>query len=221
MFGLAILLAAGATLASGLANTPYVQSREAFTHARTLISEYLAPQDGDMHDPEARKHFSFGILAGVTAGLVTANRTDPAYNPLLVLDKTFPHAWRNYKQISQRGQTLLNEASAKINLIEDLIDNLCDAESVEQCNIKVNAKVQRNPHAYKLPADLLLLLGSVSDAIRDLEPTINTVTKGRTEIPYLIDNVQTSEFRTLVEDLADTYHKMRELHFRRYNPHIL
>ncbi|XP_034841227.1 uncharacterized protein [Maniola hyperantus] len=225
MLGLTMLLVAGVAHASmdyarNVHAPPYVQSREAFTHVKTYLSESLPPNTKDIYDPVSRKHFSFGILADVVAALVVANRSDPNYHPLLVLDEHVPYAWRNYREVALKTQSLLNEAAGKIRLVEDLINNLCDADSVAQCNSKVQNKVEGNPYVYKLPAELLLLLGKVSTSVRSLAPELNSVTTKRTEIPYLINQVQTAETEAFITDLENAYKKMRQLQFRRFNPII-
>ncbi|XP_023948712.1 uncharacterized protein LOC112053507 [Bicyclus anynana] len=217
MFWFMLLLAAGAAHAQGLILPDYVQSREAYTHIRLYISENLPPQHTNDYDPKASKYYSFSILAGVTAAQAVANRTAPDYDPLLVLDHNVPLAWRNYNKIAQSAQALLNEASAKISMIEEMID-LCGPVSPQQCNAEVQAKVIQNPFAYQQPADLLLLLGTFSKELRSSEPVVDIVTQERSEIPFLINNVHDPKYKTLVEDLDNAYRKMREVQFRRYNP---
>ncbi|XP_045760677.1 uncharacterized protein LOC123864357 [Maniola jurtina] len=223
MFGFTILLVAGVVHANidnakDVYAPPYVQSREAFTYVKTYLSQSLTPNTKDIYDPASRQPFSFGILADVVGALVTANRSAPSYHPLLVLDKRVPYAWRNYMEIATNAQSLLNEASVKIRLVEDLIDNMCDADSVTQCNAKVQNKVDGNPYAYKGPAEILLLLGKVSVSLRSLEPELNSVTADRNEIPYLINNVQSEETAALINDLENAYDKITQLQFRMYSP---
>lgn len=93
---------------------------------------------------------------------------------------------------------------------------MCDSEGVEQCNALVESKVQGNPHAYSLSAELLLALGKASRTLRGLENTLESVASGRKEIPYLITNVNTHQSDTLVNELRKAYEIMRRLQFRRF-----
>ncbi|XP_064077025.1 uncharacterized protein LOC135194838 isoform X1 [Vanessa tameamea] len=196
---------------------PYVQSSEAFMYAKTFVSEKLPIRKMDIHKASDRPHLSFAMLTGVTGGLVLLkNDTSHKKTPLEVVEEYVPLVWHAYSAVSQKAQSVLNDANHKVSLIVNLINTVCGSVNVEECNAQVEAKVNDSPLIYQRSADLLLALGKVSVVIRDNESTINSIIENDNDIPYLIHNVETKPFLAFVELLKIVHADLNELTYRRF-----
>ncbi|XP_047535987.1 uncharacterized protein LOC125070244 [Vanessa atalanta] len=196
---------------------PYVQSAEAFVYAKTFVSEKLPIRKMDIHRTSDRPHLSFAMLTGVTGGLVLLkNDSRHIKTPLEVVDEYVPLVWNAYNAVSQRAQSILNDANHKVALIVNLINSICGSVNVEECNAEVQRTINDSPYIYQRSADLLLSLGKVSVVIRDNESTINSIIGNDNDIPYLIHNVETKPFLAFIELIKSVYADLNELSYRRF-----
>ncbi|XP_064077026.1 uncharacterized protein LOC135194838 isoform X2 [Vanessa tameamea] len=196
---------------------PYVQSSEAFMYAKTFVSEKLPIRKMDIHKASDRPHLSFAMLTGVTGGLVLLkNDTSHKKTPLEVVEEYVPLVWHAYSAVSQKAQSVLNDANHKVSLIINLINSICGSMNVEKCNAEVDKRVKDSPFIYEPPANLLLSLGNLSVVIRDNEATINSIIENDNDIPYLIHNVETKEFSSFLTLVQQVVMKLSALAYRRF-----
>ncbi|XP_050356830.1 uncharacterized protein LOC126777716 [Nymphalis io] len=196
---------------------PYVQSYEAFVASKTYVSEKLPVRKMDIHKAEDRIHLSFAMLTGVTGGLVLLQDKDiHSKTPLEIVDEFVPLVWQAYGRVSDKAQSLLNEANHKVALIVNLINTVCGSASIKECNAEVDRRVKESPFTYQLPADLLLSLGKLSVVIRDNQSTINSIIENDNDIPYLIHNIESKQFGELLKLIRKVNNDMTQLTYRRF-----
>ncbi|XP_046975753.1 uncharacterized protein LOC124541884 [Vanessa cardui] len=218
MLGLvSILLVVGVHAAVGspalTANPPYVQSKASFQSAKLYLQENIPYDNRNITNPEFRRHAAYGMIAAVTSKLIEAYLKNPKeYDPLKVLNDNVPLIWQNYNsEASKPVNRILAETQAAIQPVTTLIDSLCaSSDDIDACNKEVEGKVAVGGDFMRNRANLLLQLGKISDILRSHASEINDVASKDQQIPYLIHNVNSRSYTSLIVELTKLYGYLRK-----------